>query len=314
MSAFFVVLPLVVIMALGNIMRHKGFYSEADIKSLTKTLFWIVMPALLYRATFVSGREILKQPGLLKGSHCAYIVTLLFVWVLGHCFFHKKNIKRLATSVMGAIRGNNIYLGFPLVYLAMGDFGLQSASIYIAVTTIGYQFLSIGGGDLALTEKLNITNMFCVLKRLARNPQVIACVAGVLTAVIGIEKLPKPADETLKLLGDAASAMALLMIGASIDFSNIKKIIKMFQNTWWDILIRLVLHPLLMWGCLSYFDVPTTLMQVTVLISAMPTAVNVFVFASEMGMDGEYGAELVVTTTLLAAVTIPVWINVLGIM
>lgn len=313
MSGFLIVLPLIIIMALGNISKRKHFYSEQDIKSLTKTLFWIIMPALLYRATFVSGMEILKQPALLKGSQVTYVVTLLVVWVCGRYVFHRGNIRRLATSVLAANRGNNIYLGVPLVYLAMGEAGLCAASVYIAVTTIGYQIISIGGGDIALSEKLHWKCLLDVVKRLFHNPQILACIFGVMTALLVLDKLPKPLDEALKLLGNAASALALLMIGASIDFSNFKKLCRMFRNTWWDVLVRLGLHPMLMWLCLTYFDVPAMLLKVTVLISAMPTAVNVYVFSSEMGMDGEYGAELVAVTTILSAFSIPIWINVLGI-
>lgn len=313
MSGFLTTLPLILIMLLGGILKKRGFYSETDVKLLTKTLFWIIMPALLYRSTFVSGKEVLVQPALLKGSSIAYIVTIVFVWCLGRLIFYRANTRRLATSVMGAIRGNNVYLGIPLVYLAMGNIGVENASIYMAVTTIGYQLCSIGGGDLVLSEKLNIKNFVHILKRLSKNPQIIACFAGVFTALLGVNNMPIFLDETLKLLGSAASALALLMIGASIDLGSVNKTIKMFYDTAWDIFVRLVAHPFLMYVCLLYFGVPKILMQVTVLISAMPTAVNVYVFAKEMGMDGEYGAELVIATTLCSALTVPIWIRVLGI-
>ena len=313
MSAFLIVLPLIIIICLGNFMKYKGFYTNIDVKSLTKTLFWIIMPALLYRATFISGKEILNQPGLLKGSHLAYVITIILVWIFDYFIFYKKNTPKLATSVMAAIRGNNIYLGFPLVYLTMGDLGLEKASIYIAVTTIGYQLLSIGGGNIALTEKLDYKSIIFITKRLVKNPQVLACFVGVMSAVVGIERLPIPIDESLKILGSAASAMALLMIGASINFTSLNHFLKMLKNTLWDVLVRLIFHPVFMYACLSFFNVPRILLQVTVLISAMPTAVNVFVFASEMGMDGEHGAELVVMSTLISAFTIPAWIKILEI-
>lgn len=49
------------------------------------------------------------------------------------------------------------------------------------------------------------------------------------------------------------------------------------------------------------------------MLSSMPSAVNCFIVAREMGMDGDYAADLVASTTLLGAVSIPLWAGILGI-
>ena len=52
MLGFFLVIPLMIIILAGNILRSKGFYSSSDIAALTKTLYWVILPPLLFRTTY----------------------------------------------------------------------------------------------------------------------------------------------------------------------------------------------------------------------------------------------------------------------
>ena len=59
--------------------------------------------------------------------------------------------------------------------------------------------------------------------------------------------------------------------------------------------------------------VDAALKHVAVLGTATPTAVTLFGLAKGIGLDGSRAAEITVLTTLLSAVTIPMWIAFLGI-
>lgn len=52
------VFPLMIIIITGNLLKARGFYSKNDIDTLTKTLYWVILPPLLFRTTLESGREI----------------------------------------------------------------------------------------------------------------------------------------------------------------------------------------------------------------------------------------------------------------
>ena len=142
MFGFLLVMPLVIIIAMGNILKRRGFYSAADIAALSKTLYWVILPLLLFRTTYISGTEVLTQPNLLISVNVCYIATIALSWGGAAFFAHKGDIRRVAVSVFSDFRSNNIYLGFPVVQLAMGEAGLHLASIYIAVSTIFFQVLS----------------------------------------------------------------------------------------------------------------------------------------------------------------------------
>lgn len=312
MFGFFLVMPLVIIIAVGNILKRFGFYSQSDISALSKTLYWIILPPLLFRTTYIAGAELLEQPNLMIAVNICYFVTIAASWLGGALYVHKGNVKRTAVSVLSGFRANNIYLGFPVIQLAMGDNGIHLASVYIAVSTIFFQVLSIGGGEIALNGRITGRSFLEMVKRLCRNPLIVSCVAGVCAAVAGLP-LHMVFDETFKLMGNAATAVALLALGGSLDISRMGRIVKIMRNTWFDILIKLVFNPLVMCGALMLFPVQRDLAQVTVMLSSMPCAVNCFIVAKGMGMDSEYAADLVASTTLLGIISIPFWAYALGI-
>ena len=313
MFGFVLVLPLMFIIITGNLLRARGFYNESDIRTLTKTLYWVILPPLLIRTTFTSGSEVFAQMDLLIGLTLSYIITIAIAAAGAVFIYHRDSRERIAVSVFSSIRANNIYLGFPVIMLAMGEAGLRDASIYIAVSTVTFQILSIMSGEVALYGKPDLPGIVEMLKRLVINPLVISCVLGIGLALTGLSSLPLSIDETMKLMGGAATAIALLALGGTLDLSGMSSIFIMIRRTWQDCLIKLVVHPLILWGLLLALSVPGPLLKVTVMLSSMPSAVNCFIMAKEMEMDSEYAADLVASTTVLGILSIPLWANLLQI-
>ena len=94
--------------------------------------------------------------------------------------------------------------------------------------------------------------------------------------------------------------------------SRMGKIVKILSSTWFDTLIKLAVNPAIMCVVLFLLPISKELFQVTVMLSAMPNAVNCFILARGMGMDSEYAADLVAATTLLGIISIPAWAYILG--
>lgn len=312
MFGFLLVMPLVIIIAMGNILKRRGFYSAADIAALSKTLYWVILPLLFFRTSYISGTELLTQPNLLISVNICYLTTIIISWGFGVFFVHKGNIKRIAVSVLSGFRSNNIYLGFPVIQLAMGEAGLHLASVYVAVSTIFFQVLSIGAGEIALNGRITLRSFGSMGKLLVKNPLVVSCVLGVSAALVHIP-IHFVLDETMKLVSGAATAVALLALGGTLDIPRMGRVFEIIRRTWFDIIIKLAVNPLIMWGALLLFPVDADLLRVTVMLSSMPCAVNCFIIAKGMGMDGEYAADLVASTTLLGILSIPAWAYALGI-
>ena len=158
---------------------------------------------------YISGTEVLAQPNLLISVNICYLMTVALSWSGAALFVHKGDIRRVAVSVLSGFRSNNIYLGFPVVQLAMGEAGLHLASIYVAVCTIFFQVISIGAGEIALNGRITLKSFVSMGKLLVRNPLVVSCVLGVGAALAHVP-IHFVLDETMKLVSGAATAVALL--------------------------------------------------------------------------------------------------------
>ena len=312
MLGILLVLPLMFIIIAGNLLRRFGFYQAADIKTLTRTLYWVILPPLMTRTIFLSGREVLTQPNLLIGLTVSYIVTIAIAWSGASFVFHRGDRGRIAVSAFASMRSNNVYLGFPVMFLAAGNAGLHNSSTYLAVCMISFQFLSIGVAEIITSGRITLATLGGILRKLAINPLILSSALGLALALAGLEKLPGPIDQALELMGNAATAVALIALGGTLDLAKFSSLARILRNTWADCIMKLVIHPATMWFMLTILPVPRPLLQATVMLSSMPSAVNCFILAQEMKMDGEYAADLVASTTILGAISIPLWASLLG--
>ncbi|MBR4401767.1 MAG: AEC family transporter [Synergistes sp.] len=310
MLGIFLVLPLLIIIVIGNRLRAYGFYSADDIAALMRTLFYVILPPLLFRTSYLAGRSALSQTNLFYATTICFLLTMLFAYISARFFIHKGDLRRTATSVFASFRGNNVYLGLPVIQLSMGSSGMSEAAVYLAVTAVSFQLLSVAAGEIIMHGRMSAKGIITILKRLATNPLILSCSAGVVFALSGIH-IHFVIDETLKLMGNAATAVALLALGGSLDLSNLGAFAGIIRRTWFDMLVKLALNPALMYLLFCFFPVSENMLKVTVMMSAMPTAVNCFILARGMGMDGDYAADLVASTTIMCIFAIPVWANIL---
>jgi predicted permease len=155
-----------------------------------------------------------------------------------------------------------------------------------------------------------------VWRELSRNPLIIATVAGLLANLAGIE-LPVPALKLLSRLSDGAVVLGLLAVGAGLRLGQTEQDgvgqVNVFRSktsaSVYLLVVKLVVMPLVAWGLARLLGLSPLYANIVLLFAALPTASSAFILAQRMGGDGAAVAWQISTSTLLAMLTIPLWLG-----
>lgn len=180
-------------------------------------------------------------------------------------------------------------MGLPLCLFAFGEEGLALAIGYFVVSAIG-QF-TIGYAIAAGTVDV---------RRLAGTP-VLWAVAVALALMVGDVAVPRWADNTLGLIGQFTIPLMLLTLGASLARLSVRRLGLPLALS----LLRLTGGAALGLGIAWVLGLEGAARGVVVLQTAMPVAVFNYLFAQLHGNQPEEVAGLVVISTALSVLTLP---------
>lgn len=180
-------------------------------------------------------------------------------------------------------------MGLPISLYAFGEAGLALAVAFFLMLSVGHFTL---GMVLSGAERS--------LRRLLLNPIMLSLVAALAMLWFDLG-LPRWLANTTALLGGVSIPLMLLTLGVSL--ASIR-----LQHIGQGVLLgslRIVCGALLGWAVASALALPPLAQAVLVMQSSMPVAVFNYLFAVRAGRSPELVASLVMCSTLLAFVLIP---------
>ena len=139
-----------------------------------------------------------------------------------------------------------------------------------------------------------------------KNPIIIMTIVGILTMITGI-KVPAPVESAIHSIGVAATPMALIMIGASIDFNHMEDRIRAVSIA---VIGKLIVLPLIaaLGGVLMGFR-GVEFVALLILFGPSPTTTS-YTMADQMGSDSDLARDCLVIASALVAFTMFLWIFV----
>jgi predicted permease len=200
-------------------------------------------------------------------------------------------------------------MGVPLLVALLGAKAAGPAIVTIAVDLVVTSSLCIALSrlDAAGSHGAGVAAKNA-LKGVAMNPMPWAILGGALASAFELT-LPLPVMQTVGLLADAASPVALFTIGAVLARSQANSTRGMPLGDYLPVvLVKLVLHPvllLLMGLAAMRMGVPLDrfALTVVVLVAALPSASNVALLAERFDADNGRIARIILLSTVLAFLT-----------
>jgi predicted permease len=295
-------IPVFCVIALGWTVRTTGHVTAEQWSGFEQVTYYILIPGLVI--TTLAMADMAKVPIITVGL--TLVIPVLFV---GAALFALRSTleKGLAidgpafTSVFqGAIRWNS----FVAVALAGALFGKDG----VALTAVAFAFL---------IPLVNLMSAYVLARHgslskpltaralaigLIKNPFIWSTLVGL---ALSATALPIPNSIAMfgDIVGRAALAAGLLLVGSGLDLKNLRKLT---AGLWIPIVLRLVLMPLMAGFIGKTLGLGGVNLAVPVICASVPTAAAAYILARQNGGDAPLMASIITAQTILAAITMPV--------
>lgn len=301
LSVLLVTSPFFALVLCGFVATRRGILPLTAIAGLNSFVLYFALPCMLYRFGARTPIAQLLDPAV-AGVYLAS--ALVLVGAVVALTRRRLGWNDAAFGALVAAFPNTGFMGVPLLVALLGAHSagpviltmaldmLVTTSLCIALSRLGMA----GGAGVALRN---------ALKGMAANPMPWAIALGAL-ASWAQWTLPRPVEQTLAMLGDAASPVALFTIGAVLARSQMNAHERVPARDYVPIaLAKLIVHPLLVWvagRAAIALGVPLTeqALVVLVLLAALPSASNVALLTERFGAHGGRVARIILVSTALA--------------
>ncbi len=297
-----IVLPVFLVIGLGYGLRRGGFLGPAATTILSRLVFHVAAPVLLFRgaATTPLGRSTQPEVLILLAGISAVVALLSYLVLV------RSAPARRGVLAQGTHRSNMVFFGMPVIANAFGEQVLGPAAVLIGFMVMLYNLLAVF--LLTLPHRSRSARSAAVWGRTAlailRNPLILGSGLGILASAVGFVP-PIALDQALALVGRIALPLALIALGAELDFGRLRAELRPALLV---AVVKLIVYPGLVLVGLKALGYAGQDLAVPVLLMASPTAVVSFIMAREMNGDEALAGAIVIGTTLVALPTTLGWL------
>jgi len=283
-----IVAPVFLLASIGFIWVKLG--SEYRVQFVTQIAMTLSVPCLI----FVSLMQTKITPQLLAEISIATVVAYLGIGCIG--FFSLKAAGMAQRTFLPPILfGNTGNVGLPLAYFAFGDVGLGYAIVVFAIMaimsfTFGVWLVSGGGG----------------IGKAVKEPLVPATLLGGMFMIMGW-KTPIFLTNSLELIGQMAIPLMLITLGVAVARLQPRRVPQAIIFC----VGKLALCTAAGWAAGWYFDLEPIAFGILILQVTTPVAVTSYLLAEKYGADSQSVAGLVVVSSLISVVSLPILLTIL---
>jgi predicted permease len=319
-AIFAVTLPFFALVLCGYLAARQRVLPEAAIPGLNAFVLFFALPCMLFGFGVSMPFAELIDPVLVLIYLASALLMVFFTVAVTWARVPGEPGVDLRNAAFGALVAafpNTGFMGVPLLVALMGagaagpaigtllvDLVITSA-LCIAIAEAQHDGDEEAGFDDDKDRPGAAAAALRSLRGALTNPLPWAIALGALSVTLGLV-LPGPVAQIVKMLGDAATPVALFTIGAVLwragQHVHSRTPVRLYLPV---ALLKLVLHPLLVLsiGVLARaagFEVSAFGLTVLVLMAALPSASNVSLLAERYGADNGRVARIIMASTVLS--------------
>lgn len=288
-------MQILLMLGIGFFLRKKEIVTVEIRKGLSALLINVVLPCTVI-LSFMN--DSILNSDLLMTCLLAVVISAIIqtVSIIASKFLFNRYEKMDANVLTyGMIVSNSAFIGIPIIQSIYGSEAVMFASVFqipiiVTMWTIG----------LALFKPIDHKH---ALKSVIRNPSVVAVLIGFIIMLTGI-KFPIFITKTISSIASCTTAISMFVVGsilADIEWNNLldKKVLFFCS-------IRLIEYPFIVFIVLTFVNAPTLIKAIAVIMTGMPAGSTAAILAEQYGCDAKFAAKLILVSTALSVITIPI--------
>ena len=275
-----------------------GALSNKTRVDLTNIVIYVVLPCNIF-SSFQKGitPEMLRQ--CLIVLIAAFGMQLLYI-VINKLAYIKIPPERRVVVQYATIVNNAAFMGLPIIGAVFGSTGILYGSIAlipmrIFAWTAGLSLFT----DMETKQKVKI---------LATHPCIWAVILG-FAYIFAPFELPGFLSDAISTISACTTMLPMLVVGSILSGVKLKDVLD--KDCFYYSLFRLILIPAVVFGALTLLRVDPLTTGVVVLASAMPASTTSAMLSEKYGKDSIFAARLLIISTILSIITLPVITEVL---
>ncbi len=302
-------MPVFVIILLGYGLGHTRLFSEQDARVLIGFVWYIAIPALLFRSlasrSLPSTDELLIVVAYYVSLYLVYMAALLIARLYG------QSPEERPVFAFVVCFGNGGFLGIPLLGAAFGDEGVRMLLIILSFHTLTLLPVSTMLLERARNSDASLKKLLIKTFRDVReNPIIISLFIGLSWSALNLP-FPIWLDRITELPAAAASPVGLFAAGLSLTGVRLGGDLKHALTM---VSMKLLLLPVLVFVVSRFgFGLPDLWVGTATITAALPSGMVSYSFATKHDVGARRAASAVLISTGLSVLTLSVLLIMLDV-
>ena len=293
------VLPTFLIIGVGLIVQRAHMLSSTTIRQANNLCINVFVGTMIfcniYTADMSGGSSGMLLLFCLGGVVLQFLVgLLLFTRII-------PNRPTRGVMLQAFFRANAVLLGIPIATSLYGSEGMGPVSVIVAIVVPFINILSVISLEMNRGSKIDPKRL---LRGIVITPFVIGAAVGLLLVLLGI-RLPLLIEKPVLSIANAATPLALILMGASLNFSNFKHSIR---NLSISVICRLVINPAVLIAAAIALGFRGVELCAVLVVFAVPVSVNSYTLSMQLDGDTELAGSIVLVSTALSCFTLCGWV------
>jgi predicted permease len=294
-------LPIFFVMIIGYYLKRRAIITEEFVRAANMFVFNVALPVKLFSDVFNTSFEEYFDIGFVLFIIIGTIVSVMISWVTGALLIKDKN--KLGAFIQGSFRGNFLYIGLSLMENVTGSIGLK-APLVIALIIPLYNILAIVVLSFLEVNRKSGVDLRSIVRNIIGNPMIIAVALGMVVSQLGLH-LPLIMTRTMSYFEVVATPLALIAIGASFKFGNMRGNLKTALLASSLKLIVLPAVAVIAAIALGFGNEDVFLIYI---LFGVPTATISYVVTVVMKGDHDLASNIIMVSTLLSNVSMTLYV------